>query len=91
MARACYRRREDGILQIVRPNPLQRLGGPAKRAAAALLIVLAAGGGVGLYFLLGVPVLLVAGACIFAGIIWKTGQPHRPPAEVRTVNRRSVR
>jgi hypothetical protein len=90
MASASYRRREDGVLQIVRPNPLQRLGGPAKRAAAVLLILLAASAGVGLYLVLGIPFLLLAGSCVFAAMLWKSRQPRRPPAEVRTVARRSA-
>lgn len=91
MARASYRRRPDGVLQIVRPHPLQRMGRNVKSAGAALLVVLLSAGLVGLYAAFGVPVILAAGCVVFGAVLWRSAQPRRPAAPVRVVSaKRSV-
>jgi hypothetical protein len=77
MARVSYRRRNDGILEIVRPHPWQRLT-PALRAAVAVVVLVVAGAaGVGLYVAVGGPFLLFAGCAVLVAVLLKTGKTEQ--------------
>jgi hypothetical protein len=91
MARATYRRRSDGVLEILRPSVWRRLGGAmtVKTAATALLLVLAGTAGVGLYSVFGIAFVLLLASFGLTGALWQRGKAaQRAPAQIRSVGAR---
>jgi hypothetical protein len=90
MAPASYRRRSDGVLEIIRPSGWQRLGISVRTGAGVALLVAIGVAGVLLHVQLGIPVLMVAGCCALALLIRRTGPERRVATPQRLARPRTA-
>jgi hypothetical protein len=91
MAPVTYRRRPDGICEIVPPTPLQRFLFDFRSAFVAMgllgaLTVVAAA-----YALLGISVLVVTASAAVGFMLWRRGaRRHRPAVAAARQQRRAL-